>query len=275
MSDRLSQRDHAALVRLADGALAGNRRRRAQARVRELPDSERLLTRQRRVARALSAGEQLPPLHPTGFASRSRPALQLVAAGALPPSSPSCSCSDCRAPARRPSARPRSRSCPPRAQRPTPPARCCKRQPTVSGSPIGVRGSAGTQRKCAAMRSTAAEPPRSSMSTWATGSATRSSPARRFGDRPERGRQAQRPRHLRVSRPASRRPRRRRIRARRAHVRHRGPRHSPVRLLGSLPGRAMGRSASSGWRRRPRRPAFSERDTASASSRLQADGAAA
>ena len=83
MSDRLSQRDHAALVQLADGALAGNRRRRAQARVRELPDSERLLTRQRRVARALSAGEQLPPLHPTGFASRSRPALQLVAAGAL------------------------------------------------------------------------------------------------------------------------------------------------------------------------------------------------
>jgi hypothetical protein len=83
MSDRLGKRDHAALVQLADGALAGSGRRRAAARVRAIPDGERLLERQRRVARALSVGAELPVPEPAGAASRPRPALRLVAAGAF------------------------------------------------------------------------------------------------------------------------------------------------------------------------------------------------
>jgi hypothetical protein len=51
----LSRRDEALLVRLADGALGDAARRRAEARVRAIPDAERLIDRQRRVARALGA----------------------------------------------------------------------------------------------------------------------------------------------------------------------------------------------------------------------------
>jgi hypothetical protein len=59
MSERLTRRDHAALVQLADGTLTGARLRRAQARVRAIPDADRLIERQRRVARAL--GERPAP----------------------------------------------------------------------------------------------------------------------------------------------------------------------------------------------------------------------
>jgi hypothetical protein len=56
---RLSNRDRAALVRLADGTLGTRRRARAEARVRALPDGARLVERQQRVRHALRAG--LPP----------------------------------------------------------------------------------------------------------------------------------------------------------------------------------------------------------------------
>jgi hypothetical protein len=80
---RLGKRDHALLVQLADGALTDDARRRAHARLRAIPDGERLVERQRRVARALSAGAQLPPLHPAGSAPAPRAARRLVIAGAV------------------------------------------------------------------------------------------------------------------------------------------------------------------------------------------------
>jgi hypothetical protein len=83
VSDRLRRRDQATLVQLADDALAGDARRRAEARLRAIADGERLLERQRRVVRALSAGTELPPLPAAGSAARPRPALRLIAAGAL------------------------------------------------------------------------------------------------------------------------------------------------------------------------------------------------
>jgi hypothetical protein len=49
----LSRRDEALLVALADGSLSGRRLARAQARAREIPDADRLIARQRRVARVL------------------------------------------------------------------------------------------------------------------------------------------------------------------------------------------------------------------------------
>jgi hypothetical protein len=80
MSDRLGKRDHAALVQLADGTLTDAALRRAEARVRAIPDGNRLVERQRRVARALGAGADLPRTAP---ASTRRPALRLVAAAAV------------------------------------------------------------------------------------------------------------------------------------------------------------------------------------------------
>ena len=56
----LSRRDEALLVRLADGALSESARRRAEPRLRAIPDAERLIERQRRVARALGAPEPAP-----------------------------------------------------------------------------------------------------------------------------------------------------------------------------------------------------------------------
>jgi hypothetical protein len=79
---RLRRREQALLVRLADGALAGAAREAAEARLRAIPDGDRLLERQRRVARALAAGAELPPLHPAPTPVRHR-APQLAAAGAL------------------------------------------------------------------------------------------------------------------------------------------------------------------------------------------------
>jgi hypothetical protein len=84
MTDRLLKRDHATLVRLADGTLTGPERRRAEARLHAIPDGERLIERQRRVARALGAGAELTPLpHRAGAPRAARPALRLVTTGAL------------------------------------------------------------------------------------------------------------------------------------------------------------------------------------------------
>jgi hypothetical protein len=73
----LGRRDQALLVRLADGTLDGRSRMRAEARLRAIPDGERLLERQRRVARALGA-EPLPAAPPVV-----RRAPLLAVAGAL------------------------------------------------------------------------------------------------------------------------------------------------------------------------------------------------
>ncbi len=83
MSERLGKRDHAALVQAADGTLTGPRLRRAQARVREIPDADRLIERQQRVARALGAGEQRPAPQPATPARRSSPRLLAAAAAAV------------------------------------------------------------------------------------------------------------------------------------------------------------------------------------------------
>jgi hypothetical protein len=77
MNERLGKRDHVALIQLADGTLTGAALRRAQARAREIADAERLVERQRRVARALGAGAELPPLHPA--TRERRPVLPAVA----------------------------------------------------------------------------------------------------------------------------------------------------------------------------------------------------
>ena len=78
---RLSKRDQALLVRLADGTLGA----RAHARLRAIPDADRLIERQRRVTRALGAGEELPPLpRPAARSTRAwQLAPRLVAAGVL------------------------------------------------------------------------------------------------------------------------------------------------------------------------------------------------
>jgi hypothetical protein len=83
MSDRLRKRDEAILVQLADGTLTGAEERRAEARLHAIPDGRSLLERQRRVARALGAGAELPPLHAAGAPRAARPALRLLPAGAL------------------------------------------------------------------------------------------------------------------------------------------------------------------------------------------------
>jgi hypothetical protein len=54
----LRRRDQALLVQLADGTLTGPARARAEARLRAIPAGDRLLARQRRVARALGGGMQ-------------------------------------------------------------------------------------------------------------------------------------------------------------------------------------------------------------------------
>jgi hypothetical protein len=78
----LSKRDQALVVRLADGALTGAAREEAEARLRTIPDGDRLLERQRRVASALAAGDQRRPLeHAEAPAWQRGP--QLAVAGAL------------------------------------------------------------------------------------------------------------------------------------------------------------------------------------------------
>jgi hypothetical protein len=55
---RLSRREQALLVQLADGTLTGSARARAEA----IPDADRLIERQRRVTRALGAGAARAPV---------------------------------------------------------------------------------------------------------------------------------------------------------------------------------------------------------------------
>jgi hypothetical protein len=83
MTERLGKRDHAALVQLADGTLTGPRLRRAQARVRNIPDADRLIERQRRVARALGVQAELSAPHPTAATPTRRPILPLAAAATV------------------------------------------------------------------------------------------------------------------------------------------------------------------------------------------------
>jgi hypothetical protein len=81
MSELLDKRDQAVLVQLTDGTLTGAAKRRAEARLRAIPDGDRLIERQRRVARALGAGAERPAAHPARGSPL--PALRLVAAGAV------------------------------------------------------------------------------------------------------------------------------------------------------------------------------------------------
>ena len=79
----LSRRDQARLVQLADGVLTGAARTGAEARMRALPDGERLVERQRRVARALAVGEPRPARAPVA-ATRVREIFPLLLpAGAI------------------------------------------------------------------------------------------------------------------------------------------------------------------------------------------------
>jgi hypothetical protein len=80
----LSDRDRALLVQLADGTLRGRRRARAEARARAIPDADRLIERQRRVARALGGGSAPAVAEPVPRASpRAARAWRLAPAGAL------------------------------------------------------------------------------------------------------------------------------------------------------------------------------------------------
>ena len=81
MTEQLDKRDQAVLVQLADGALTGAAKRRAEARLRALPAGDQLIERQRRVAHALSAGAERPVAHTTRGSPL--PALRVVAAGAV------------------------------------------------------------------------------------------------------------------------------------------------------------------------------------------------
>jgi hypothetical protein len=83
MIERLGRREQAALVQLADNTLTGQALRRALARVRGMPDADRLIERQRRVARALGAGDELPALHPAAAARTPGPIVPVVAAVAV------------------------------------------------------------------------------------------------------------------------------------------------------------------------------------------------
>jgi hypothetical protein len=74
-SHPLSRRDQALLVRLADGTLADPARARAEARAVGIPDVDRLIERQRRVARALGDGTTRPLSAP----ARAAPLRQRVA----------------------------------------------------------------------------------------------------------------------------------------------------------------------------------------------------
>ena len=76
----MTDSDRILLVGLADGALRGRRLARAEARLRELPDGQRLIERQSRVRRALG-GHPAPAVEPW-FAGW-RPRVALTAATAL------------------------------------------------------------------------------------------------------------------------------------------------------------------------------------------------
>lgn len=83
----LSNRDQALLVQLADDTLPARSRARADRRVGAIPDAARLIERQRRVARALAAGEErtaVLPARATHDRRRvPRALMRLAPAGAL------------------------------------------------------------------------------------------------------------------------------------------------------------------------------------------------
>ena len=84
---RLTDRDRALLVGLADGTLRGRRRARAEARAHAIPGAVALIDQQRRVARALHDGPAPAPpptaRAPALPAGRPLPVPRLAAAGAL------------------------------------------------------------------------------------------------------------------------------------------------------------------------------------------------
>ena len=80
---KLSRRDQALLVQLADGTLRGPALARAQARAREIPDAEHLIARQRRVAHALGAGESRVAAQPVRPARVPALGPRLLPAGAI------------------------------------------------------------------------------------------------------------------------------------------------------------------------------------------------
>jgi len=74
----LTERDRRLLIGLADGTLADRRRPRAEARLAKIPDAERLIARQRRVAHVIR-----PAGAPAARRSRLRPNLPVATVGAL------------------------------------------------------------------------------------------------------------------------------------------------------------------------------------------------
>jgi hypothetical protein len=60
MSEHLTERDRRLVVAIADDALSGRRRRRAEQRLELVPDGPALVARQRRVAQVLTGGPELP-----------------------------------------------------------------------------------------------------------------------------------------------------------------------------------------------------------------------
>jgi hypothetical protein len=83
VSDSLiSERDRVLLTGLADGTLSAGRRVQAEARAARIPDAERLVARQRRVATALAVGSTPVPA-PTARRSATLPRLRLAGTGAL------------------------------------------------------------------------------------------------------------------------------------------------------------------------------------------------
>ena len=75
---RLNERDRRLLIGVADGTLSGRRRTRAEGRLARIPDAERLIARQRRVAHAVR-----PAGAPATRRSRLRPNLRVATVGAL------------------------------------------------------------------------------------------------------------------------------------------------------------------------------------------------
>lgn len=76
----LRRGDEAVLVQLADGVLSGRARVRAEERLRAIPDGDRLLARQRRVARALGGGTARAPVYEPAATGR---VWRLAVTGAL------------------------------------------------------------------------------------------------------------------------------------------------------------------------------------------------
>ena len=216
--------------------LTGAARSRAEARLRSIPDGERLIERQRRVARALGAGAELPPLHPAAAPAPPQGARRLVTAGALaavlavlivlatqggdPTPERAADIAQLPATDRAPAGSGRAAATP---------------RSTGSPSPTGGPSSAGGRRGCGTTRSRGVAPPRSSTSTRVIGSGTRSSPDRRSRGPPVRGSSSATGCRCPSTATQPWRSRGRRVRARRADVRGRGARHAAVH-----PARARG-----------------------------------